>query len=273
MKVIIKNVVRYFLLSFGAVLTLLPFIWMLLTSLKTPAEALSIPLVWFPKILRWGNYVQALHAAPFARYCLNSLVVTGTTTLGQLFTCILAAFAFTHLQFYGRHLLFTLLIALMLVPGELLLIPNFVTLAHLHWIDTYAALIVPWLTSIFTMFTLHQAFKTQSLTTYYAARVDGASDWQYLWTILVPAQRSTIIAVGILQVIGSWNAFMWPLVVTNSDHLRTLPVGLTAFTNDTGTNYPLLMAATAFVILPLLILYLLLQKYIIAGMKKANLKG
>lgn len=234
---------------------------------------MRLPATWIPKSFQWGNYLQAWHAAPFAQYCFNSLIVTVTTTLGQLFTSILAAFAFTHLYFYGRRTIFAILIALMMVPGELLLIPNFVTLTRLHWIDTYAALIVPWLASVFSMFALRQAFQAQPRSTYYAACIDGASNWQYLWHILVPANRTTITAIAILQIIGSWNSFMWPLIVTNSDQLRTMPVGLINFTSDAGPNYPLLMAATTFVILPLLVLYLLLQKYIIAGINKPNLKG
>ena len=273
MSKIYKAGISYILLALGVVIMLLPFVWMLVTSLQTQAETMAVPPVWLPKSLRWVNYLLAWHAAPFARYCLNSLIVTLITTLGQLFTSILAAFAFTYLKFYGRRILFALLIALMMIPGELLLIPNYITLAHLHWIDTYAALIVPWLASIFAMFALRQAFKAQPRSIYYAARIDGANDWQYLWHILVPANRTTITAIAVLQIIGSWNAFMWPLIVTNSDRLRTLPVGLTTFTSEAGTNYPLLMAATVFVILPLIVLYLLLQKYIIAGITKAELKG
>ncbi|WP_427910907.1 carbohydrate ABC transporter permease [Pediococcus parvulus] len=269
----LTKLISYLLLSLGAIAMLLPFLWMIITSLQTPAEALAVPKVWLLKSLHWENYLQAWHAAPFARYCLNSVIVTIATTLEQLFTSILAAFAFTHLKFYGKQVLFSVLIALMMVPGEILLIPNFVTLSQLHWINTYAALIVPWLASTFSMFTLRQAFQTQTRSTYYAARIDGATDWQYLWHILVPANRPTIIAVAVLQLIGSWNSFMWPLIVTNSDHLRTLPVGLIEFTNDSGTNYPLLMAATVFVMLPLFVLYFFLQKYIIAGITKTGLKG
>lgn len=263
----------YLLLTLGAVTMLLPFGWMLLTSLQPAATTFATGHLAIPTAWQWVNYPRAWHAAPFARYCLNSLVVTLTTTVGQMLTSILAAFAFTHLRFYGRRVLFDSLIALMMVPGELLLIPNFVTMTRLHWVDTYAALIVPWLASIFAMFALRQAFAAQSPTTYYAARLDGASNWQYLWQILVPANRSTLTAVAVLQIIGSWNAFMWPLIITNSDRLRTLPVGLMAFTSEAGTNYPLLMAATVCVLLPLLVLYLLLQKYIIAGVTRTNLKG
>lgn len=261
------------ILGIGALLMMVPFVWMIITSLKTPAEALQIPPDWWPRSWRWHNYLTMWHLAPFGRYCLNSLLVTTAITVGQLVTGILAAFALTHLQFYGRRSLFIGLVGLMMIPGELLLIPNFVTLTQFHWIDTYAALIVPWLASIFVLYALRQSFQATPRSRYYAARIDGASDWQYLWQILVPANRTTIVAVAVLQAIGSWNSFMWPLIVTNSDALRTLPVGLIAFTSDNGTNYPLLMAASTFVIGPLLVMYLVLQKYIVAGMMHARLKG
>ncbi|NLR09188.1 MULTISPECIES: carbohydrate ABC transporter permease [Lactobacillaceae] len=260
-------------LTIGAVLTLMPFVWMILTSLQPAATTLSIPTSWFPRSLNWVNYLNIWRAAPFAQYCLNSLLVTLTTTLGQLLTSILAAFALTHLRFYGRRLLFGLLLILMLIPGELLIIPNFITLAQLHWINTYAALIVPWLASVLMVITLHQAFLSQPKTLYYAARLDGASDWQYLWHILVPTNWPVITAVTLLQVIGSWNAFMWPLIVTNDDARRTLPVGLMAFTTEQGTNYPLLMAATVCVIFPLILLYLALQKYLVSNILSSHSKG
>jgi len=269
----IRTTLWYLLLTAGAILTLLPFGWMVITSLQPAATTLTATTTWLPKSLQWLNYWHIWQAAPFARYCLNSLLVTVATTAGELFTSLLAAFAFTHLRFYGQRWLFALMVALMLVPSELLIIPNFITLAHLHWINTYAALIVPWLASPFMLVALHQAFKAQPPTLYLAAQLDGASDWQYLWHVLVPLNRPIITAVALLQVIGSWNAFMWPLIVTNTDALRTLPVGLMTFTSDQGTNYPLLMAASVCVILPLLILYLACQKYLILGVTASRLKG
>jgi len=263
---------RYVLLTIDAIFMLLPLIWMLVTSLQ-PAATTIIPTTWLPQSFQWLNYQHVFQAAPFTRYCLNSILIALITTSGQLVTSLLAAFAFTHLKFYGQRTLFGLLIALMLIPGELLLVPNFVTLAKLHWIDTYAALIVPWLASIFMVVALHQAFRSQPKTLYYAARLDGASDWQYLWHVLVPTNRPIITAVALLQIIGSWNAFMWPLIVTNTNKLRTLPVGLITFTSEQGTNYPLLMAATVCVILPLLLLYLCLQKYLILGITHSRPKG
>ncbi|WP_125709771.1 carbohydrate ABC transporter permease [Lacticaseibacillus porcinae] len=268
-----SRVLLYLIVTLGALTMLMPFLWMVSTALKTAPETITVPPTWIPKSLQWGNFIKAWHEAPFARYFVNSLVVTTVTTVGQLFTSILAAFAFARLKFFGKNLIFVIFLGTMMIPGEMLIIPNFVTLSHLRLIDTYGALIIPWLASFFTVFTLRQTFQSTPEQIYYAARMDGASDWRYLWHVLVPMSKSTITAVTVLQVIGSWNAFMWPLIVTNSDKMRTLPVGLQAFTTDAGTQYQLLMAASTFVIIPMVVLYVFLQKYIIAGISKAGLKG
>ncbi|WP_179394756.1 carbohydrate ABC transporter permease [Lacticaseibacillus absianus] len=269
----LSKVLLYAIVALGALTMLIPFLWMISTSLKTSPETIKTPPVWIPKALQWGNYLKAWQAAPFARYFVNSVVVTTVTTVGQLFTSILAAFAFARLKFFGKNLIFVIFLGTMMIPGEMLIIPNFVTLSKLGMIDHYAALIVPWLASFFTVFTLRQAFQSTPEQIYYAAKMDGATDWKYLWTVLVPMSKSTITAVTVLQVIGSWNAFMWPLIVTNTETMRTLPVGLQAFTTDAGTEYQLLMAASTFVIIPMVVLYMFLQKYIIAGISKAGLKG
>lgn len=161
----------------------------------------------------------------------------------------------------------------MMVPGEMLIIPNFVALSELHLVNTYGALIVPWLASFFAVFTLRQSFASVPDQLYYAARLDGASDWQFLWRILVPNAKSTITAIGLLQIIGSWNSFMWPLIVTNTEKMRKLPVGLQAFSSDSGVQYPELMAASTFVILPMVVMYLLLNKYVVAGISNTGIKG
>lgn len=268
-----SKVLLYAIVTLGALTMLIPFLWMLSTSLKTAPETIKVPPIWIPKHLQWGNYIKAWHQAPFAQYFVNSVIVTTVTTIGQLFTSILAAFAFARLRFFGKNLIFIIFLGTMMIPGEMLIIPNFVTLSKLGMINHYAALIVPWLASFFTVFTLRQAFASTPDQIYYAAKIDGASDWKYLWTVLVPMSKSTITAVTVLQVIGSWNSFMWPLIVTNTENMRTLPVGLQAFTTDAGTEYQLLMAASTFVIIPMVILYIFLQKYIIAGISKAGLKG
>lgn len=272
-KQIISKILIYAIVILGAITMLIPFFWMISTSLKSGPETIKIPPIWIPKVFRWSNYVAAWHAAPFGQYFINSIIVTVVTTVGQLFTSILAAFAFSKLKFWGKNVIFMIFLGTMMIPSEMLIIPNFVTLSRMHLINTYPALILPYLASFFTVFTLRQAFQAVPEQIYYAAKIDGASDWRFLWKILVPLSKSSITAVTVLQVISCWNAFMWPLIVTNSNAMRTLPVGLQAFTTDAGTTYQLLMAASTFVIIPMVILYLFLQKYIIAGISKAGLKG
>ncbi|WP_051503649.1 carbohydrate ABC transporter permease [Alkalibacterium sp. AK22] len=252
---------------------LIPFIWMVSTSLKTPAEAVAMPPVWWPSVLRFENYARAFEVAPFGRYFLNSVFITTVSTLGELFTTILAAFAFSKMKFYGKNILFTVLIATMMVPSELLIIPNYLTLSRFGLINTYSAMIVPYLASVFSVFMLKQNFESVPNELYYAAKVDGSSDFNFLWTIMVPLSKSAIVAVTILKIIGSWNAFMWPLIVTNDRMLRPLPVGLQAFTTEAGTHFELLMAASTIVVAPMIVIYLFLQRYIIMGVSKAGIKG
>ncbi|MBG9980803.1 carbohydrate ABC transporter permease [Facklamia sp. DSM 111018] len=252
---------------------ILPFYWMLSTSLKTAGQATAIPPIWLPVKLQWSNYRAALSAAPFDRYFLNSVITTLVSTTGELITSIMAAFAFAKLKFWGKDLIFLVLLATMMVPGELMTIPNFVTLSDWGMINTYGALILPWLASVFSVFTLKQSFQNVPDELYYAAKTDGASDWQFLWEMMVPLSKSSIIAVMILKVIGSWNSFMWSLIVTNDRNMRTLPVGLQAFTTEAGTRFELLMAASALVIVPMVIFYLVFQKHIMKGISRSGLKG
>ena len=273
MRKTISKTIVYLLLVVGALTMLLPFFWMVSTSFKTGFEALQTPPTWLPKKLQITNWISAWKAAPFATYLLNSVVVSFVTTIGQIITAIMAAFAVAKMNFFGKKTLFTILLATMMVPGEMLIIPNFVTLSQMHLVNTYGALIIPWLASFFAVFTLRQSFASVPDQLYYAAKLDGASDWKFLWQILVPNAKSSITAIGLLQIIGSWNSFMWPLIVTNTDKMRTLPVGLQAFSSDSGVNYPELMAASTFVILPMVILYLFLNKYVVAGISGGGIKG
>lgn len=263
----------YILLTLGALTMLLPFFWMISTSLKTPGEAVAMPPIWFPKVFQIDNYKQALAAAPFGQYFLNSVLVTAASTLGELFTTILAAYAFARLEFYGKNILFVLLISTMMVPGELLIIPNFVTLSNWNLINTYTSLFLPYLASIFSIYILKEAFESVPDEIYYAAKVDGCSDWRYLWTVMVPLAKSSIVSIAILAIIGSWNSFIWPLIVTTEQNMRVLPVGLQAFTTEAGTQYELLMAASTIVVIPMIIIYIFLQKNIIEGLATGGSKG
>lgn len=266
-------ILAYSILFLGAAFILLPFVWMILTSLKPANEVLLMPPKWWPSRLIFENYVEALRAAPFARYFLNSLIVSLLVTSLELITSILAAFAFSHYDFRLKRILFILILATMMVPGEILLIPNFVTLARLGWIDTYQALILPWSVNVFSIFLLRQQFNDVPPHYYKAARIDGCSDFSFLFKILVPICRPVVVSIALLKVISSWNAYLWPLLVTNSPTMRTLPVGLAFFSTESGVRYNILMAFSLLISLPSLIVYFCTQKQIIQGVSKSGLKG
>ncbi|NBJ82279.1 carbohydrate ABC transporter permease [bacterium 1XD42-94] len=263
----------YGILTAGAAFILLPFVWMILTSVKPGNEVLLMPPRWLPSKIQWENYVKAFQAVPFMTYFKNSVIVTVCITSCELITTVLAAFAFARLEFKGKNLLFMLLVATMMVPGEILVIPNFVTLAKLGWINSYKALIAPWAASVFSIFLLRQQFASIPESYYKAARMDGCGDLRYLLTVMVPMSRPTLVSVALLKVINSWNSYLWPLIATNEKTMRTLPVGLAYFSTEAGVQYNTLMAFSLLIISPTLIMYALTQKYIIQGVSKNGLKG
>ena len=243
----------YGILTAGAAFILLPFVWMILTSVKPGNEVLLMPPRWLPSKIQWENYVKAFQAVPFMTYFKNSVIVTVCITSCELITTVLAAFAFARLEFKGKNLLFMLLVATMMVPGEILVIPNFVTLAKLGWINSYKALIAPWAASVFSIFLLRQQFASIPESYYKAARMDGCGDLRYLLTVMVPMSRPTLVSVALLKVINSWNSYLWPLIATNEKTMRTLPVGLAYFSTEAGVQYNTLMAFSLLIISPTLI--------------------
>lgn len=272
-KDFILKFITYSILVAGAIFILLPFVWMVLTSVKPSKEVLQVPVKWFPSKIQWENYAEAFNSAPFFTYFKNSVIVTVLITCGELLTTILAAFAFSQLEFKGKQILFLILVATMMVPSEILVIPNFVTLAQFGWINTYKALTIPWCASIFSIFLLRQQFASIPSAYYRAAKMDGCKDLRYLFTILVPMSRPTIVSIALLKIINSWNSYLWPLIATNTNDMRTLPVGLAFFSTESGVKYNTLMAFSLMIVFPAFIVYLFTQKYIIQGVSKTGLKG
>lgn len=270
---IILTVLKYLILIIGALFTLLPFIWMIASSLKTPAEIVKIPPQILPSVPQFSNYVKAWQAAPFGRYLINTLIVTIVTTAGVLVTTVLSAFAFSRLKFWGKNVVFSLFLATLMIPGEMLIVTNFITITKLHWIDTYQAMIVPWLSNVFYIYLLTQFFMQVPESLYLAAKVDKCSDFKYMIKIMVPMNKSPITTIAILNIIGNWNAFMWPLLVTNSDEMRVLSNGLIRFQTEAGSSYELIMAASSILVMPIIIVYLFLRKYIIEGVTQSGIKG
>jgi len=218
------------------------------------------------------NYVNAWNAAPFGRYYFNTVFIATVTTILEIVISAMAAYAFSWMNFPGKGLLFSIFLATMMVPGEVLLVPNFITITKFGWIDTYYALIVPWVVSVFSIFLMRQHFMSIPSELFDAAKIDGSSHWRFLWQIVVPLSKPVIITSALLKFVGSWNAFLWVLIVTNSPKYRTLTVGLQSFSSEVGTLYNLLMAAATFSILPVVIIFLFAQKYFVRGIARTGLK-
>ncbi len=266
------KVTLYLLLFTGCAIMLLPFFWMVMTSLKAESEVLRMPPQWIPKDWQWINYVKAWNVAPFGRYFFNSFVIAIITTIGEVITAVLAAYAFAKMRFFGKNVIFAVLLGTLMIPGEMLLIPNYVTITRLGWYNRYEALIIPWLASVFAIFLLRQFFRSIPDELQDAARIDGCSRIRFLWQIVVPLSKPAIMTVALLKFLGSWNAFLWVLIMTSSESMRTVPVGLSLFSSEVGTAYEQLMAASVLAIIPVLILFLFTQKQFIQGVARTGIK-
>lgn len=269
----VYSFLSYTFLIVMAFITLFPFVYMILSSLMTFQEATSIPPTLFPKELQWENFKLAMKQAPFARYFINTVLVAGVSTIGTLITSVLAAFALVKLDFKGKNLLLMGMIALLMVPYEVVVFTNYQTIAKLGLLDSYTALIVPSLASVFYIFYLKEYLTSIPLSYYKAAKVDGCSDLEFITKILVPMAKPALFTMGILSFINGWNSFLWPILVTNSKEMRLLSNGLSAFATESGTSVQLQMAASTITIIPILIIYFIFRKQIIRGVVKSGVKG
>jgi ABC-type glycerol-3-phosphate transport system permease component len=275
----LRKVPIHAVLIVGALTMVLPFLWMLSTSLKTPQESFIAPKffelrpTWIPGEATVDNYVQAWQEVPFGRYFLNTILISVCTVVGVVVTSCLAAYAFAKFDFPGRETIFIFFLSMMIVPQAVYLVPSFIILSMLGWVDTYLALIVPWLAQIFSIFLLRQQFRTIPDDYYDAALIDGCSRLGFLWRVLVPLSKPTLITIGLFALLGSWNTFIWPLIMTNSDRLRPIQVGLSYFAQEQGTEYGLMMAAATFCVAPVVVIYFLAQKQVIESYAKTGIKG
>ena len=269
------KVVTYTFLLVMALIVLFPFYWMIISSLKTLEEyRLSVPTFW-PKVVMVSNYAEAFTTASLGRLFYNTMIVGVVSTLLSLVITVLSAFAFARLEFKGRDTLFTLLLATMMIPGELFTITNYATVTQLGWMNSFKVLIIPFLVSVFYIYLLRQNFLQIPNELYLAAKVDGTSDLKYLWKVMVPLALPTLISITILKMMGAWNSYIWPRLVANDEAHRMITNGLrNAFTETTGdVNYPVQMAAVAVVSAPLFLVFVFLRKYIMAGVSRSGIKG
>lgn len=266
-----KGYLRYGLIIAVTVIFALPLLAMLITSLRDPAQA-AAGFSLLPDSLHWQNYVTAWNATNFPRQFLNSLLMSLSVTAGQIVTSLMAGYAFARMRFFGRNVIFMLLLATIIIPFQILVIPVFIILVKLSWINTYWALIVPSLANAFGIFLFTQFFQTIPYELEEAAYIDGANRWTVLWKILVPLAKPAITTLFLFTFIAEWNDLFKPLVFTSTKSMRTVQLGLTVFQEQFKVDYALLMAAVVFVTLPSVLLFFLGQKQFIKGIATSGLK-
>jgi multiple sugar transport system permease protein len=269
---IIRSVIHV-VLAVGSIAMVGPFLWMISTSLKREGDVFAFPPEWIPNPIQFNNYPETWQTAPFGSYLFNTVFVSVTVTLLELLTCSLAAYAFARLRFAGRDKLFVLYLGTLMIPGQVTIIPNFVLMKYLGWTDTYLALIIPPAFSAFGTFLLRQFFMTIPFELEEAAKIDGAS-YPRIWaTIILPLSGPALSTLAVFSFMTQWNSFLWPLIVTNSNNMRTFTVGLRFFIDEYNTKYHYLMAGSVMSILPILLVFIFFQRYFVRSIKLSGMGG
>lgn len=267
--------IAYVAYSLAGLFMLLPFLWVITTSLKQTGHEFLLPPEWFPHPVVWDNYAEVFRQVPFLKFTENTLIIAVTATILGVLTASLSGYGFARLRFPGRNILFALCLSTMMVPYAVTMIPEFIIFKTLGWVNTFLPLIVP--PSLgggaFSIFLFRQFYLTLPIELDEAARVDGAGSFRIWWTILLPLARPIIATVGILSFFGHWNDFLRPLIYLSSPDIRTLTLGLLAFQGEYSTEWNLLMAASALMILPIMVIFLAGQRYIVRGIVMSGLAG
>jgi multiple sugar transport system permease protein len=262
---VITRTLIWLLLVAGAVLIVLPFVYMIASSLETEEQIGQLTPQFIPNPVQWVNYQSVWEQLPVGRFFLNSLIVASAITVGQVITASMAAYAFARLRFRGRAPLFTVYLATLIIPFQVTLIPNYILIHYLGWHDTYQGMIAPFISSVFSTFLLRQFFLTIPADLEEAALIDGAGHFTIYARIVLPLARPALAALVIFAFLGSWNNFLWPLVVVDTEALKTLPLGIIEFEGQYTIQWNLLMAGASLSLIPVLIVYLVAQRWIVEG--------
>lgn len=268
----LPSVIAHAFLMLGAFFMLIPLIWTLSTSLKAPGTEFALPIRWIPEVFHFENYRDVVTAVPLPRWFLNSLVVALAASLGQMVTGSMAAYAFARIKFKGRDSLFLLFLATMMIPPQVTIIPLFIIIRALGWYDSYPALIVPGLFGAFSVFIMRQFFLTIPNELEDAAKLDGANHGQIYWLVMLPLAGPSLATLGTFTFMTFWNAFLYPLIVTSSKEMRTLTVGLSTFRDAFTTEWTLLTAGLIISMVPVVVAFLIGQRYFIRGITMTGLK-
>jgi len=252
----------------------LPVYWMISGAFKTPQEVYAIPPTWIPLQPTLANFSKAWNSAPFERYYLNSFIVTIFGSGFEVFFAVTSAYAFAFLRFPGKPFIFLLLLAALMVPAQVTILPNYLTVARFGWINTYQGIIIPGASVAYGTFLLRQYYRTLPREIMDAAHVDGASHLRILWSVVAPLSKPAIVSFALLSIVAKWNEFLWPLIVTNTKDMRVLPIGIYWLMVEEGTiDWGVVMAGTLFVVLPVLFVFLYAQRYIVDGIAAGAVKG
>lgn len=257
----------------GSAVMLFPFLWMIITALKGGHEIYVYPPRWLPSALHWENFIHVWNTVPFGRFYINSIVVTTIITVSQIFTAVLAGYVFARLEFPGRQIIFTLYLATMIVPTQVTVLPLYLMMSRLGWVNTYQGLTVPFFTSVFATFFMRQFFSTIPTELDDAARIDGCSRLRFLFQVMLPLSRPALATITLFVFLGHWEDYLWPLIMTNTTRMRTLPIGLRFFVEEAGAQYHYMMAAALLAIAPVILLFFAAQRQFIEGIALTGLKG
>ncbi len=270
---VIRKTLAYVLLTAGGLVMITPFLWMLSTSVKTLEQTFAWPPIWIPPLLNWQNYITVFQKVQFGQFGLNTLKITLAVTLGQLITCSLAGYAFAKLRFPGKNVLFLAYLATMMVPFQVVMIPNFIVMRLLGLTDNHLGLILPSLGSAFGTFLMRQFFLSFPNELEDAAKLDGCNPLAFYWHILLPNSRPILATLAVMTFQGTWNDFLWPLIMISTESKRTLQVGLSYLIGQYTTNWPIHMAGSVLTIIPIILLFFFAQKYFVQSIKLSGLKG
>lgn len=268
-----NNTLIHIVLLVCVLITIVPFIWMFLTSVKTQGESIMMPPKLFPKVWMWSNYSTLFKILPFTKFFINTFVSTVAITIGQIMVCSMAAYSFARLDFPGKNKIFIIVLSIMMVPWQIYLIPQFMIIQKVGLLNTISALIIPSLFSAYGTFLLKQFFESIPKSLEEAAIIDGCNYPQIFFKIMLPLVTPGLIALGILTALWSWNSLMWPLIVNSATDKMTLSAGLANLSGRAGTKFPLLMAGSVLASLPMITFFFLLQKKFIAGISMSGSKG
>lgn len=268
------QVVGYLAMALIVIAMGIPLFWMLTGSLKTLGEIYTFPPVWIPTDPQWSNFSDAWGRAPFERFYLNSIITTFIGMSIELVNATLTAYALAFLRFPYKRLVFILILAALMIPSQVTILPNFLTMANLDWVNTYQGIILPGASVAFGTFLLRQYFMGLPKDVLDAAKVDGCSHLRLLWSVVIPMSKPVLVTFGLLSIVWKWNEFLWTLVITNTLEMRTLPIGIAyLFDVEGNTQWGVVMAGTIFVVAPMLVIFLLAQRYIVEGITAGATKG